>query len=102
MGQPVWHRWEGAGSAGQGAGARLGGAIAATPGLPAMRLAALAGLTSGASSPRAARVGGVTPMFRRTAAPCSWGGSWGPTVLWGGGGGSALILRTSKSKPACF
>ena len=42
MGQPVWHRWEGAGSAGQGAGARLGGAIAATPGLPAMRLAALA------------------------------------------------------------
>jgi len=65
------------GSAGRRAGAWQGGATPTIPGLPAMRLAALAGLTSAASSPRAARVGGLTPTFRRTAAPCSGGGSWG-------------------------
>jgi hypothetical protein len=77
MGQQVWHRWEEVGSAGWGAGARPGGATPTIPGLPAMRLEALAGLISGACSPRAARVGGVTPMFRCTAAPCRWGGSEG-------------------------
>lgn len=77
MGQQVWHRWEGVGSAGRGVGARLGGGTPTIPGLPAMRLEALAGLISGASSPRAARVGVVTPMFRCTAAPCRWGGSEG-------------------------